>query len=94
MNMVLILMISAKLVNLDLVKIKVLWNKDYDIIISFYDATNKVWSSDSNYTVDLVMWQKFGNSSISVTEVIVTQILKQFNQKNHFFGGMVLVQVH
>ena len=77
--MVLILMISAKMVNLDLVKIKVLWNKDYNIIISFYDATNKVLSSGSNYTVDLVMWQKFGHSSISVTEVIVTQILKRFN---------------
>ena len=31
------------------------------------------------------MSPKFGNSSISVTEVIVTSIIKGFDQKNHFF---------
>ena len=33
------------------------------------------------------MWLKFGNSSISVTEVIITSILKRFDHKNYFFEG-------
>ena len=43
---------------LDLLKVKGIWNKDYNVIIYFHDATNKVLSSASNYIVDLVMWQK------------------------------------
>ena len=39
------------------------------------------------------MWPKFGNSSISVREVIITSILQGFDHKNHFFWGVVLVQV-
>ena len=31
------------------------------------------------------MWSKFGNSSISVREVIITSILKRFDKKNRFF---------
>ena len=31
------------------------------------------------------MSPKFGNSSISLTEVIVNSIIKGFDQKNHFF---------
>ena len=56
-------------------KIKVYWNKDYDFIISVHDVINKILSRDSNYIADLVMWPKFGNSSISVREVIITSIL-------------------
>ena len=52
--------------------IKVFLNKDYDVIISAHDVINKILSSDSNYTVDVV---KFGNSSISMREVIITLIL-------------------
>ena len=70
--MVTILMISAKLATL---KIKVFWNKGYDVIVSVRDVTNKVLSCDSNYTVDVVMWPKFGNSCISMREVIITSIL-------------------
>ena len=33
------------------------------------------------------MWPKFGNSSISIREVIITSSLKGFDQKNHFFEG-------
>ena len=36
---------------------------------------NKVLSRDSNYIVDVVMRSKFGNFSISLTEVITTSIL-------------------
>ena len=62
----------AKLATLGLLKIKVFPNKGYDIIISVYDVTSQILSRDSNYIVDVV---KFGNSSISVREVIVTSIL-------------------
>ena len=37
-------------------------------------VTNKILSRDSNYIVDLVMSPKFGNSSISLREVIITSI--------------------
>ena len=40
------------------------------------------------------MWPKFGNSSISVREVIITSILYRFDQKNCSFWRMVLVQAH
>ena len=40
--MVKILMISAKMATLVLFKIKVFWNKDYDVVIYVYDATNNV----------------------------------------------------
>ena len=55
-----------------LLKIKVFWNKGCDIIIFVYDITNKILSPDSNYIVDVVIWPKFGNSSISMREVIIT----------------------
>ena len=46
---------SAKLATLGLLKIKVFLNKGYDVIISVFDVTNKILSSDSNYIVDVVM---------------------------------------
>ena len=64
--MVTIFMISAKMVTPALVKIKVFWNKGYDVIISVSDATNKILSRDSNYIIDVVMWPKFGYCSISM----------------------------
>ena len=74
--MVTILMVSAKIVvTPGLLKIKAFWNKGYDVIISVHEVTNKILSRDSNYIVDLVMWPKFGNSSISMREVIITSIL-------------------
>ena len=33
------------------------------------------------------MWPKFGNSNISMREVIITSILQGFELKNHFFDG-------
>ena len=73
--MVTILTISARIATLGLLKIKVFWNKVYDIIISVHDITNKILLRDSNYIVDVVMWPKFGNSSSSMGEVIKTSIL-------------------
>ena len=80
------LMMSAKMATLHLLKIKTFLNKGYGIIIFIHDVTSKILSRDSNYTVDDVMWPKFGNSSISIREVI-TSILWGFDQKNHFFKG-------
>ena len=74
-NMIAILMMSAKLVTLYLLKIKIFWNKEYDDIISVHDVTKVFLSRDSNYIVDVVMWAKFGNSRISVREVFITLIL-------------------
>ena len=68
-------MISAKMTSLGLLKIKAFLNKDYGIIFSVYDITNRISSGDSNYIVDVVMWQMFGNSSISMKEVVITSIL-------------------
>ena len=53
--MVTILMISAKMVTLGLLKIKVFENKGYDVITSVHDFTNKILLRDSNYIVDAVM---------------------------------------
>ena len=39
------LMISANMAILGLLKIKVFWNKGYDIIISIHDVTNKFLSN-------------------------------------------------
>ena len=56
-------------------------------------AHQKFLSLDLKYIVDVVMWPKFGNSSISVREVIIISILQGFDQKNRLFWGVVLVQV-
>ena len=73
--MVAILMMSAKMATSGLLKIKVFWNKDYDVITPVNDVINKFLSHDSKYIVDVVMWPKFGNSSIYIREVIITSIL-------------------
>ena len=68
-------MMSAKMAILGLSKIKVIWQKGYDVIISVNDVTNKTLSSDSNYIVNVVMWPRFGKSSISMREFIITSNL-------------------
>ena len=68
-------MMSAKMATLDLFEIKVFWSKAYDVMIYVHDVTNKFLSRDSNYIVDVVMWPKVGNSSISLRQVIITSIL-------------------
>ena len=72
---VITLMMSAKMATPGLLKITVFWNKGYDVIISVDDVTNKILSRDSNYIVDVFMWPKFGNCSISMREVIIISIL-------------------
>ena len=70
-----VLMMSAKLATLGLLQIKAIWSKVYDVIIYFYEVTIDILSHDSNYITEGVMWPKFGNSSISMREVITTLIL-------------------
>ena len=63
-----ILIVSTKMSTIDLIQIKVL----IKVITFFYDVTNKILSRDSNYAVDVVTLPKFGSSSISMREVIIT----------------------
>ena len=58
-----------------LLKITLFWNKGYDIIISVHGLTKKILSGDLNYMVDVLIRPKFGNSSISMREVIISSIL-------------------
>ena len=68
-------MMSTKITTPGLLKIRVLWNNGYDVIIFDHDATNKILSRDSNYIIDVVMRPKFGNCSISMRKVGITSIL-------------------
>ena len=53
--MFIILMILAKMVSPGFLKIKVVLNKGYDVIILFHDVINKILPYDSNCIVDVVM---------------------------------------
>ena len=67
--MVTILMMSAKLATPGLLKLKIFQNKGYDVIIIDYDIISKILSRYWNFIVDMVMWPKLGNSSISMRDV-------------------------
>ena len=71
-------MVSAKMATAGFFRITVFWNKVDDVIIPVDDVTNNILLRDSNYIVDLLIWPKFGNSSISLREVI---------RKTAFFEG-------
>ena len=73
-NTVAALMMSVKLVTLSVLKIKIFWNEDYDVIISVHDVANKILLRNSIYIVDVAMWPVFSNSNISMREVIITSI--------------------
>ena len=65
---------SAKMATPGLLKITVFWSKGYDFINPVDDVNNKILSRDSNYIVDVFLWPKFGNASLSMREVITTSI--------------------
>ena len=44
---------SEKMATLSLLKIKVFWNKDYDVITSVHNMTIKFLLCDSNYIADV-----------------------------------------
>ena len=66
---------SAKMATPGLLKITCFQNKGYDVLIPVDDVTNKVLLRDWNYIVYVLMWQKFGNCSISGREVTTTSVL-------------------
>ena len=66
---------SAKMATPGSLKITVFWNEGYHVIIPVNDVTNKFLSRGSNYVVEVLIWPKFGDSSISMREVITTSIL-------------------
>ena len=68
-------MISAKITSPSLLKTMVFWNKGDDVKIFVDHVTNNVLSCDSKYIVDVFMWAKFGNCSISMTKVVTTSSL-------------------
>ena len=61
-------------------------------MIYVHDATSQILLRDSSCIVDVVTWTKFGNCSIYMKEVIITLVLEGFDQKNHPFWGMDLVE--
>ena len=65
-------MMPAKLVTVGLLKVRVFWSKSYGVIISVSDVTKNILSLDSNYSVYVFMWPKFGNYRISMWEVITS----------------------
>ena len=60
-------MISANLATPGLLKIKIFWNKGYDVIVLDYGITNKILSRDADYIVDVVIWPKLSKSGISIS---------------------------
>ena len=68
-------MMSAKMATPGLLKLKKFWNKGYDDIISGHDVNSKILSRNLNLFVDVLMWPKFGNSTLSMREVIITLVL-------------------
>ena len=75
-------MMSAKMATTGLLKLMAFWNKAYDVIIPVNDVTNQILSRDLNYIVDVFIWPKFGNSSISMRV-----FYKDLNRKTAFFEG-------
>ena len=73
-------MISAELGTPDLLKLKVFWNKNYDLKTSVYDVSNKVLTCESNYIVDVVFMRIYYNFNFI-----------RFDLKNICFWGVVLV---
>ena len=51
--------------------------------VSFMKSLTSL-SRDLNYIADMAMWPKFGNSSISMWQVIKTQSYKDLTGKNIF----------
>ena len=74
-NIVKILIISAKLATPGFLKMKVFWNKGYAVISSVDEFINKLSSRDSIHIVNVVMWIKFGNPSITMRQFIITWLL-------------------
>ena len=51
-NLIIILMMPAKMASPGFLKLTVFWDKDYDVIIPVNDITKKILLCDSNYIVN------------------------------------------
>ena len=87
-HVILILMMLVKFATLGFLEKQVFWNKVYDIIMWVCEVVNKILLRDSNYIASKTLGPKFGNSSISVKEVIITLILYGFDQKKFRRAGL------
>ena len=70
-------MMWAKMTTSGLLKIKLFGNKVYEVIVSLNDVNiieRSFLLRDSNYIVNVVIWPKFGNSSMSKKEVIINSV--------------------
>ena len=85
-------MVVILMASLGFPKIKVFWNKGYDITTYVHQIIDQILLHDLICIVNVVMRPKFGNSSIYMREVI-TSTSQGFDHKNHFFWGMVLVEI-
>ena len=76
--MVAIFVMTTKLANLSLLKIKVFWNfeKPCDVIISVHNATKKISSCGTNYIVHMVMSPRYGDSSTANIRVDEDVLIK------------------
>ena len=82
---------SAKLTAPGLLKIKVLWNKGYDVIISVYDS-KEILLRESNYVVDVVMLLKFGNCNFYERSYHNLNFMRIWPEKS-ILQGVLLVQI-
>ena len=85
--MVAILMISAKMATLGLLKIKMFWYKDYDVIIYSHDVTNQILLRDSNCIIDVVMWPKFVTLASIWEKFSKPKCYKDLTRKTTFLTG-------
>ena len=83
---------SAKLTAPGLLKIKVLWNKGYDVIISVYDISKEILLRESNYVVDVVMLLKFGNCNFYERSYNNLNFMRIWPEKS-ILQGVLLVQI-
>ena len=83
---------SAKLTAPGLLKIKVLWNKGYDVIISVYDISKEILLRESNYVVDVVMLLKFGNYNFYERSYHNLNFMRIWPEKS-ILQGVLLVQI-
>ena len=74
-NVIVILIMPAKLATPGLLKIIIFWNKVYDVIIKVCDINSKTLPHVKNYIVNAVMLRKFDSSSKSLKDVVIILIL-------------------
>ena len=80
--MIIILMMSAKMVTLGLLKIKVFRNKGYEVIISIHDVTNIIfWGRWS--------WFKFKNLGLALGMTFYTSVAKGLKLKVRKLWGLI-----